>query len=50
MLPFSKIAVENYVFGHLEDLLYGMYRLRNIESEKHFQEKRTKILESYTIK
>ena len=49
-MPFSRISVENYVFGQLENLIYSIYRLKNIDIEKTFQEKKAKIIESYTVK
>jgi hypothetical protein len=44
ILPFSRISIENYVFGQLENLIYSIYRLKNIDVERTFQEKKAKIL------
>ena len=50
ILPFSRIAVENHLFGELEQALYSIYRLKNITTEQLYQEKRQAILTTYTIK
>jgi hypothetical protein len=49
VMPYCRISVERYTFGKVYPQLYELYKIKNAEHDKQFNERRQSILGKFNI-